>query len=233
MDLLIAIIPIICRQRENVDFIIGGDGPKMLPLQEMIERERIEHRVELLGALPHAEVRDVLVRGHVFLNCSLIESFCIALLEAASTGLLVVSTNVGGIPEVLPDDLVLLSNPDLPEMVERVLQAIDVQSSETTALDPFLCHERVRSMYSWDRVALETVKVYDRISCMNRKTFYERLERYFMIGGITALVICFMSMTMECWLSILRVLQPSSTIDVVPDLQAGICSRSRTSKRPK
>jgi phosphatidylinositol N-acetylglucosaminyltransferase subunit A len=40
------------------------------------------------------------VRGHVFLNCSLTESFCIAILEAASCGLFVVSTNVGGVPEV-------------------------------------------------------------------------------------------------------------------------------------
>ena len=32
----------------------------------------------------------------MFLNCSLTESFCIAILEAACTGLFVVSTNVGG-----------------------------------------------------------------------------------------------------------------------------------------
>jgi len=34
-----------------------------------------------VGAVPHHKVRDVLVRGHIFLNCSLTESFCIALLE--------------------------------------------------------------------------------------------------------------------------------------------------------
>lgn len=34
-----------------------------------------------IGAVPHHKVRDVLVRGHIFLNCSLTESFCIALLE--------------------------------------------------------------------------------------------------------------------------------------------------------
>ena len=44
----------------------------------------------------------VLLQGNIFLNCSLTESFCIAILEAASCGLFVVSTNVGGVPEVLP-----------------------------------------------------------------------------------------------------------------------------------
>lgn len=40
------------------------------------------------------------VRGHVFVNCSLTEAFCMALVEAAAAGLVVVSTAVGGVPEV-------------------------------------------------------------------------------------------------------------------------------------
>lgn len=45
------------------------------------------------------------------MNCSLTEAFCIAIVEAASCGLLVVSTRVGGVPEVLPDGLALLAEP--------------------------------------------------------------------------------------------------------------------------
>ena len=51
------------------------------------------------------------MRGDIFVNCSLTEAFCIAIVEAASCGLLVVSTKVGGVPEVLPDDLILLAEP--------------------------------------------------------------------------------------------------------------------------
>ena len=51
VDLLIGIIPTICRQLDNVDFIIGGDGSKMLALQEMVERETARSsRVPRLGA---------------------------------------------------------------------------------------------------------------------------------------------------------------------------------------
>ena len=115
-------IPLICQEFPSAYFIIGGEGPKKLLLEEMRERHSLHHRVELLGAVPHHQVRDVsdlllctqpcvqyhffllrckvLVRGHIFLNCSLTESFCIALLEAASCGLFVVSCKVGGVPEV-------------------------------------------------------------------------------------------------------------------------------------
>ncbi len=47
-----------------------------------------------------ARVRRVQVQGDVFINASLTEAFCCAIVEAASVGLLVVSTAVGGVPEV-------------------------------------------------------------------------------------------------------------------------------------
>ena len=40
------------------------------------------------------------VQGHIFVNASLTEAFCMAVVEAAAAGLLVVSTAVGGVPEV-------------------------------------------------------------------------------------------------------------------------------------
>ena len=84
--------------------MIGGDGPKRLNLEEMIERNQLHDRVALLGAVKHSDVRNVLVRGDIFLNSSLTEAFCIAMVEAASCGLHVVSTCVGGVPEVRGGD---------------------------------------------------------------------------------------------------------------------------------
>jgi len=50
----------------------------------------------------HEEVRDFMVRGHIYLHPSLTEAFGAVLVEAASCGLYVVCTEVGGIPEALP-----------------------------------------------------------------------------------------------------------------------------------
>jgi len=83
IDLVVNVIPAICHRFPQVHFIIGGDGPKKLLLEEMRERYQLHERVELLGAVPHKNVRSVLTQGHIFLNCSLTEAFCIAILEAA------------------------------------------------------------------------------------------------------------------------------------------------------
>jgi phosphatidylinositol N-acetylglucosaminyltransferase subunit A len=52
-DLLVEIIPKICRKYPNAYFIIGGDGPKMPILRFMVQKCGIEKRVELLGRVPH------------------------------------------------------------------------------------------------------------------------------------------------------------------------------------
>lgn len=52
----------------KVRFIVGGDGPKRVRLEEMREKHSLQDRVEMLGAVPHAQVRSVLISGHIFLN---------------------------------------------------------------------------------------------------------------------------------------------------------------------
>lgn len=124
IDLLAGVIPRF-KNTPNINFIIVGDGPKRDLLEEIREKTNMQDRVEILGAVKHAEVRDVLVRGHIFVNTSLTEAYCMAIVEAASCGLQVVSTSVGGIPEVLPNNLILLAEPDIEAIYAAILVAID------------------------------------------------------------------------------------------------------------
>ncbi len=86
VDLLVQIIPAICHKYPNVDFRIAGDGPKRVDLDQTIECHDLQERVIMLGSLDHSQIRNLLVQGHVFLNTSLTETFCIAIVEAASCG---------------------------------------------------------------------------------------------------------------------------------------------------
>lgn len=92
----------------------------------MREKHMLQDRVEMLGAVQHHDVRNVLVRGHLFLNCSLTEAFCIAILEAVSCGLFVVSTRVGGVPEVLPEHMIKYAEPNAADIVEALSDAIPI-----------------------------------------------------------------------------------------------------------
>ena len=99
--------------------------------------------------MPHRNVPSVLNRGHVFLNCSLTESFCIAILEAAACGLYVVSTAVGGLPEVLPDKMITLAESVSSDSVSLAMEVGLSKVNSTTFTDPLESNKRVKKMYRW------------------------------------------------------------------------------------
>lgn len=66
IDLLIEVIPEICKRFPYVNFIIGGDGPKRVNLEEMREKHQLHDRVELLGPVKHSDVRNVVFFKNTF-----------------------------------------------------------------------------------------------------------------------------------------------------------------------
>ena len=102
----------------GTDIVVAADFKQLGALQDCIE---------LLGPIRHKDVLSmlffffffktyiffqVLSRGSIFMNTSLTEAFGIAILEAACAGLYVVSTRVGGVPEILPEDMISFAEPE-------------------------------------------------------------------------------------------------------------------------
>ncbi|XP_065829812.1 phosphatidylinositol N-acetylglucosaminyltransferase subunit A-like isoform X2 [Oscarella lobularis] len=210
MDLLARIIPAICSSYTNVDFIIGGDGPKRVELEEMREQEQLFNRVQFLGAVSHDDVRNVLVKGDIFLNTSLTEAFCIAIVEAASCG-----TRVGGVPEVLPSDMILMAEPRVQALTDALHDAIRM-IKEGRHLQPNESHERVEKMYQWKDVAARTEKVYDLVAGQPAYTLQERLQRYRNGRPIAGVFYGLVVIVEVFFLWLLELLRPEKDIDVVP-----------------
>lgn len=226
IDLLVKVVPLICAKFTNVHFIIGGDGPKKLLLEEMRERFQLHERVEILGTVPHRQVREVLVRGHIFLNCSLTESFCIALLEAASCGLFIVSTKVGGVPEVLPPSMIKFSEPQYLELVEALSEAISI----SRRIVPEDFHDRICNTYSWLNVAERTEAVYDSIKSNRKPSLALRLMRYSTAGAFAGVAACVLVTLMHIMWLICEWIWPAATIEICPDIVLpGAIPRSATS----
>lgn len=193
VDLLIAAAPIICARYAHVHFIVGGDGPLMAELERMVERHGLQDRVEILGNVPPSCVSEVMRRGDIYLNTSLTESFGIVLLEAASTGLYVVSTKVGGIPEVLPPHMVEyaddVSDVSVVDAIERALSTLKWQAVHEGNARKKDNHLTVRRMYSWDKVAQLTQGIYTNIlSNQTQLSTYQRVEKALKTGCIGGVI---------------------------------------------
>ena len=147
----------------------------------------------------------MLCRGHIFLNTSLTEAFCIGIIEAASCGLVVVSTNVGGIPEVLPSDMIFHSDPDGHALKKKLDHVIGIYDT----IDTSNFHQRVQKLFSWKNVAERTEKVYDKVSSSEKLTMLSKLKTGRGLGEYAGwfsiwleLLNFFMALILEFWFEI-------------------------------
>ena len=76
---------------------MAGSGPELESTRARIAELGLSGRIELLGVKP---VREALRRGRCLVVASLAESLPYVILEGASAGVPVLSTNVGGISEI-------------------------------------------------------------------------------------------------------------------------------------
>lgn len=217
IDLLIAAIPPLCARHPTLHFLIGGDGPKYVELEQMRELHMLHERVALIGAVRQRDVRKHLTRGQIFLNTSLTEAFGTSIIEATCAGLYVVSTRVGGIPEVLPPSMARLSEPTVAAIIDAVEEAIaHVVAGRHDAIAQ---HEAVARMYSWSETTRRLNAVYQRVMAMPPRSATERFRRYAAGGGpIAGIVVCIIVAVQMVFGMLLDVVLPRTSINAAPSL---------------
>lgn len=96
----------IARQRGyDVSAIIIGDGSKRKEFEEFAKKECVEKFITFTGLLPSSnEVREELLKSDIYVFPTQAEGLPRGILEAMAVGMPVLSTPVGGIPEIIEKD---------------------------------------------------------------------------------------------------------------------------------
>jgi glycosyltransferase involved in cell wall biosynthesis len=100
-DILLRAVQQVLRTRPDFRLVMAGDGDALPSLIGLARELGVEHAVQFLG-----EVRDIpalLAQASMFILSSLSEGVSLTVLEAMARGLPVVTTRVGGNPEVVDD----------------------------------------------------------------------------------------------------------------------------------
>jgi colanic acid/amylovoran biosynthesis glycosyltransferase len=113
----------------NAKFQIAGDGPLSSELQTVVRQLNIQLSVNFLGFLGQPELRDIYEKAHIFMHPSELppdanqEGIPNSMLEAMATGLPVVTTYHGGIPEAVTHNLngLLVSERDVNGLTNSLL----------------------------------------------------------------------------------------------------------------
>jgi glycosyltransferase involved in cell wall biosynthesis len=98
---LLRAVPLVLPYVPDFRLRIVGDGSERVKLAALIDELRIGPHVELLGE--RHDVPELLAESGFFVSSSLSEGISLTLLEAMAVGLPVVTTSVGGKPEIVID----------------------------------------------------------------------------------------------------------------------------------
>lgn len=141
--------------RPHMTFV--GEGPERHGLEELARARGLDRQIEFAGSVP--DVARILTRSQFAVLPSHTEGLPNAVLEAMSLGLPTVSTRVGGVPDLIEDEVNGLLVPvgdraRLAGAIDRIVDDVDLR----TRLG-YEARSRA-SGYSWDRVAGGYLRLY-------------------------------------------------------------------------
>jgi len=120
----------------NARLSIAGTGEQEGMLKQLVKQLDLQHSVRFLGRLDRNEIAQLYRQADILLNTSLVDNTPNSIIEALACGLVVISSDVGGIPYLVKHQQhALLVPPRCPSAVAQQLNAAieSVQASLTIA----------------------------------------------------------------------------------------------------
>jgi len=157
---LIAAMPRIRRTHPGTTLTVAGTGTQLKWLVEQARKHKVIKATTFVGHLDHEQLVRLLHTADAAVLPSHYEPFGIVALEAAATGMPLVTSNVGGLGEAVIDGQTgkSFAPRDVAGIATAVRTVLDdpahAQSMATAA------RERLTSAFDWHTVADETAQVY-------------------------------------------------------------------------
>ena len=146
----------------QLELKIVGTGPLQEEMKNYIFENSLND-IELLGRVSDTELKLLFDKSDIFINTTNVDNQPVSVLEAMTCGLPVVSTNVGGIPDIITHGQNgLLSNPcDVDAMLENI--QLLLENSELASKLSKNGRAFVEKTFSPEVVFYQWADVYNRI----------------------------------------------------------------------
>jgi glycosyltransferase involved in cell wall biosynthesis len=158
------------RSLPNTELVIAGgpeaghlsDDPEARRLLEHAEKLGVADRLRLAGQVGRQDMPALLRSADVVVCTPWYEPFGIVPLEAMACGVPVVAAAVGGLTDTVVDGITgALVPPRRPDALAAAVRKFLTDDTHRDANGLAGC-DRARSRYSWDRIAADTLRVYER-----------------------------------------------------------------------
>lgn len=156
VDVLLRAVARVRERRQDIRLDVIGDGPGRADYENLSAQLRVDDIVDFRGLLPKDEIAKVLAQSDLFVLASRFDNNPCVLVEAQAAGLPIVSTRVGGIPEIVDGFGALAERDDPQSLAERIEGALEGLG----AYDRLAIAARARERYSTTQVGRELAEVY-------------------------------------------------------------------------
>ncbi len=157
-------IELVIRAMKHVDrqakLIIIGDGPNKQKLLKL--KKDLKVRVEFLGNIEHDRIAGYLKGADLFVRTPKTEGLGIVFLEAMAAGLPIITSNVGGIPDIVKHNEtgIITGNKDEKELAKAINSLLkDKKLSEKLMING---KEFIRD-YDWGIIYKKTYQMYSEL----------------------------------------------------------------------
>lgn len=158
LDLWMEIAQTILTTIPSAYFIMVGDGPLKNMLIEKRKSLGLEERIHLAGL--QTEVRPYIAAFDIYMMTSVFEGLPIALLETMASGCAVVSTDAGGIKEVIQNDINgMLCSVRRPEILAELITSLNVNVEKRKQLG-ISARRRIEETFSMEKMVKELEALY-------------------------------------------------------------------------
>lgn len=123
VEYFVRALPLIAAE-VDVEAVLVGDGPEREKLEALAAELGVTDRITFMGVRPHSEIAGLLSSADLAVFPSLMEATSVAALECMSCELPVAASNVGGLPQIVNDEVGGLFEPADPEDMARRVVAL-------------------------------------------------------------------------------------------------------------
>lgn len=126
VDILIKTVGLLASKYKNINFIIAGSGELSSDSKEFLRKNNLGKSVKFLGKIDHVKLMNLYQKAKLTIVPSFWEEpFGRSALESIASGTPVVSTNVGGLPEIVEDKKTgIITDPNPTSLAKAIQTAI-------------------------------------------------------------------------------------------------------------
>jgi len=162
---LIEAVKIVKEKGLKIKLLLVGDGEEKEELKKISEKLNLKENIIFVGRIDNKEIPEYMIASDIFVLPSLSEGLPVVILEAMASGIPIIATKVGGVPDIVKDkeNGFLVDSKSPTQIAEKILYLL---ANDDTRKFISLNNFKKAKDYSWNIVMENLIKVYS--TCLKK-----------------------------------------------------------------